>query len=114
MDFASHMVFLQADAGSSLLAQLPLFLGMGLIFYFLLIRPQQQRQKRHLEMVNNVKRGDTVVTSGGIVGKVTKVFDDKDELTIEVAENVRIKVIRGTLADVRGKGEPVAANDTKS
>ena len=114
MDFASTLIFLQADAGASLMAQIPLFLGMGLIFYFLLIRPQQQRQKRHQEMVNNVKRGDTVVTSGGIVGKVTKVFDDKDEVSVEIAENERIKVLRGTLADVRGKGEPVAANDTKS
>jgi preprotein translocase subunit YajC len=85
---------------------MPLVLLFG-IFYFLLIRPQQQRVKRHQDMVNAVKRGDTVVTSGGIVGKVAKVKDD-GELLVEIADNVQVRVVKGTLSDVRAKG------DTKS
>ncbi len=76
------------------------------IFYFLLIRPQQQRAKQHAEMVNNVRRGDTVVTSGGIVGTVTKVRDD-GEIEVEIAKETRVRVIKSTLAHVRVKGEPV-------
>ncbi len=101
----------EAAAGPSLLEFLILPLGMIAIFYFLLIRPQQKRQKAHQEMINNVKRGDTVVTSGGLVAKVMKVGDQ--ELTIELADNVRVRIIRGMIADVRTKGAPAAANDTK-
>lgn len=82
------------------------------IFYFLLIRPQQQARKKHLEMVSNVRRGDVVVTSGGIVGKVTKVLegDDADKVLVEIADNVAVKVVKATLSDVRSKTQP-AAND---
>ena len=86
---------------------LPLVL-IFVIFYFFLIRPQQKRAKEHREMVSNVRRGDTVVTGGGLVGKVVKVLDD-NEIQIEIAEGVRVKAVKGTLADVRSKGEP--AND---
>ena len=86
--------------------QLVPILLMFVIFYFLLLRPQQQRAKAHREMVTNIRRGDTVVTSGGIVGKVTKVRDD-NEIEVEIAENTRVRVIKGTVSEVRVKGEPV-------
>ena len=80
------------------------------VFWFLILRPQQKRMKEHREMVAGAKRGDTVVTSGGIVGKVTKVKDDDDELEVEIAEGVRVRVVKSTLTDVRVKGEPQAAS----
>lgn len=76
------------------------------VFYVLLIRPQQRKAKQHREMVAAVRRGDIVVTGGGIVGKVTKV-GETDDITVEIAEGVRVQVARGTLADVRSKTEPV-------
>ena len=79
----------------------PLVLLFG-IFYFLLIRPQQQRLKKHQEMVNAVRRGDTVVTAGGLVGKVTKVKED-GEVLVEIADNVQVRVVKATLTDVRSK-----------
>ncbi|MEO1028850.1 MAG: preprotein translocase subunit YajC [Pseudomonadota bacterium] len=112
MDFASSMLFLQAAGGG--FEFIFLMLGMLIIFFFIVERPRQRRMKAHQEMLNNVKRGDTVVTAGGIVGKVTKVYEEKGEVKIEIAENVRITVMRATLADVRGKNEPVPANDTKA
>ena len=92
--------------GNDFLFQLMPILLMFVIFYFLLLRPQQQRAKAHREMVANIRRGDTVVTSGGIVGKVTKVKDD-GEIEVEIADNTRVRVIKGTVAEVRVKGEPV-------
>ena len=83
----------------------PILLMFG-IFYFLLIRPQQQKVKQHRELVSGVRRGDKVVTSGGILGKVTKVIDD-GTVEVEIADNVRIKVLKGTLSDVQSKTEPV-------
>jgi preprotein translocase subunit YajC len=96
-------------AGPSLISQLLFFLPLILIFYFLLIRPQQQRAKKHAEMVNNIKRGDTVVTSGGLIGKVNKVNDG--ELSVDLAENVRVRIIKSMVIEVRNKAEPVPAND---
>lgn len=87
---------------------LPILL-MFVIFYFLLLRPQQLRVKQHREMVANIRRGDTVVTSGGIIGKVTKVRDE-NEIEVEIAENTRVRVIKGTVSEVRVKGEPVKEN----
>lgn len=78
------------------------------IFWFLIFRPQQKRMKAHQAMLNAVKRGDTVITSGGIVGKVTKVTENED-LEVEVAQGVKVKVVRSMIADVRTKSEP--AND---
>jgi preprotein translocase subunit YajC len=89
---------------------LPLVMIMG-VFYFLLIRPQQRKMKEHQELISKVSRGDTVVTNGGLIGKVVKVTDDK-ELLVEVGENVKVRVLRQGLSDVRAKGEPVKA-DTK-
>jgi preprotein translocase subunit YajC len=81
----------------------PLILLFG-IFYFLIIRPQQQRMKAHQAMVAGVKRGDTVVTAGGLIGKVAKVKDD-GELVVEIADNVQVRVLKSTLTEVRSKGE---------
>jgi preprotein translocase subunit YajC len=92
--------------GSDFFVQLIPILLMFVIFYFLLFRPQQQRAKQHREMVSNIRRGDTVVTSGGIIGKVTKVKDE-NEIEVEIAENTRIRVIKSTVAEVRARGEPV-------
>jgi len=77
------------------------------IMYVLMIRPQQKRAKQHQEMVKNLRRGDSVITSGGTVGKVTKVVDD-DQIEIEIASGVRVRQMRNMVAEVRAKGEPVA------
>jgi preprotein translocase subunit YajC len=78
------------------------------IFYFLLWRPQQQRLKEHKAVIEAVKRGDTVVTAGGIVGTVTKVKDD-GEIEVEIAQNVKVRVLKSSISAVRNKGEPVKA-----
>ena len=91
--------------GGMLMSLLP-FILIFVIMYFLILRPQQKRVKSHQEMVKNVRRGDTVVTNGGLVGKVTKVLDD-DQIEIEIADDVRIRQMRQMLTDVRAKGEPV-------
>ena len=97
-------------AGDFFVQLVPLFLIIG-IMYFLVLRPQQQRMKALATMVANVRRGDTVVTGGGLVGKVTKVIDD-NEVQVEIAEGVRVRVIKSSIADVRAKGEP-ASSDSK-
>lgn len=106
--------FAQEQGGGTggLIGQLVFFIPLILIFYFLLIRPANQRQKKHKAMIEAVVRGDTVITSGGLIGKVVKVTDQ--ELSVELAEGVRVRVVKGMIADVRGKNEPVAANDSKS
>jgi preprotein translocase subunit YajC len=86
---------------------LPLVAIMG-VFYFLLIRPQQRKMKAHQEMLKKVGKGDTVITNGGLIGKVVKVVDD-NELQVEIGENVKVRVLRTGIADVRAKGEPVTA-----
>ena len=78
------------------------------IFYFLLIRPQQRRARQHQQMIAAVKKNDVAVTAGGLIGKVTKV--DENEIELEVAPNVRVKVVKGTLAEVRPHGAK-PAND---
>ena len=88
-----------------LMSLLP-FILIFVIMYFLILRPQQKRAKAHQEMIKNVRRGDTVITNGGLIGKVTKVSDD-DAIEIEIAEGVRVRQARAMLADVRAKGEPV-------
>jgi preprotein translocase subunit YajC len=80
---------------------------MVVIFYFLLIRPQQQRAKEHRDMISKVRRGDTVVTSGGFVGKVTKVPDGTDDIEVELSDQMKVRVLKSTLMGVRSKGEPV-------
>jgi preprotein translocase subunit YajC len=92
--------------GDSMLVSLLPFILIFVIMYFLILRPQQKRAKQHQEMVKNVRRGDTVITSGGLIGKVTKVIDD-DHIEVEIADEVRVRQMRSMVADVRAKGEPV-------
>jgi preprotein translocase subunit YajC len=92
------------DPFTSLLVPMLLMLG---IFYFFLIRPQSKRAQELRDRQGSVRRGDTVVTSGGMVGRVTKVSDTSDEIEVELAENLRVRVIKSTLMDIRSKGEPV-------
>ena len=99
--------------GDSMWMQLLPFILIFVIMYFLILRPQQKRQKQHADMVKNVRRGDTVVTSGGLVGKVTKVIDD-EQVEVELADGVRVRQMRAMLADVRAKGEPVKEEGASS
>lgn len=102
-----------AAAGGNIAETMGMFIPLILIFiimYFLIIRPQRAQLAKHKEMVNAVRRGDTVVTSGGIIGKVSKVHENSGELDVEIAENVRVRVVRSTLSSVRSAGEnPEAA-----
>jgi preprotein translocase subunit YajC len=95
-----------AGGDNGMLMSLLPFVLIFVIMYFLILRPQQKRVKTHAEMVKNMRRGDTVVTNGGLIGKVTKVIDD-DQVEIEIAEDVRIRQMRQMISDVRAKGEPV-------
>jgi preprotein translocase subunit YajC len=94
-------------SGDFLISLFP-FIALFAIMYFLVLRPQQKRLKDHQNMVANVRRGDVVVTSGGIIGKVTRAEDA--EVLVEIAEGVKIRVVKSTLAEVRSKSEPVPAN----
>lgn len=102
-----------APGGSNIILQLMPFILIFAIMYFLIIRPQQKRLKAHREMVSNVKRGDTVVTAGGLIGKVVSVVDD-DEIRVDIADGVRVSVVRSTLSDVRPKGEVRGASKEAS
>lgn len=90
---------------------LPLLLMVPL-FYFMLIRPQQQRAKQHQQMLAVLKRGDQIVLNSGMIGKVVRVEDK--EVGLEIAQGVTVKVVKSMIAEVRGKGDPVIANDAKS
>jgi preprotein translocase subunit YajC len=79
---------------------------MVVIMYFLIWRPQQRKVRQHQDMIKALRRGDTVVTSGGLVGKVTKVVDD-DQIEVEISDGVRVRQMRSMVSDVRAKGEPV-------
>ncbi len=80
-----------------------------IIMYFLIMRPQQKRARAHAEMIKNVRRGDTIVMNGGLIGKVSRVVDDS-EVELEIAPNVKVRVARSMISDVRTKGEPVKEN----
>ncbi len=90
-----------------LIAQIVLLIG---VFYFFMIRPQQKRAKQHQEMVNNIQRGDRVLTSGGIFGTIHKVENDT-EVSVDIAENVRVRVLRSTLTNVVSKNETASSSD---
>ncbi|MCW5758315.1 MAG: preprotein translocase subunit YajC [Phenylobacterium sp.] len=90
---------------------LPL-IALVVLFYFLMIRPQQRRMKQHRSMLDGLKRGDQVVLSSGMLGKVVRVEDA--EVGVEVASGVTVKVVKSMIADVRAKGEPAPANDSKA
>jgi preprotein translocase subunit YajC len=93
---------MESQAASTLFLMIPLFL----IMYFLLIRPQQRKLKEHQAMVAGLRRGDQVVTQGGLIGKVTKVKDEVNEVEVEIAPNVNVRVVRSTVASVLNKTEP--------
>jgi preprotein translocase subunit YajC len=95
-----------APSGTEFLMQMAPFGIILVIMYFLILRPQQKRAKAHQDMITNVRRGDTIVTAGGIVGKVTKVTDEP-EIEVEIAPNVRVRILRAMVSDVRTKGQPV-------
>ena len=102
--------FAQATGASPLgstdmLIQFAPFIVIFVIMYFLILRPQQQRAKQQRAMITAAKRGDVIVTSGGLVGKITKSTED-NEVEVEIAPNVRIRLVRSGIADVRSKGEP--------
>lgn len=92
-------------SGSDIFLQLMPLVLIFVVFYFLLIRPQQKRQKEHRNMVANLSRGDEIVTTGGIKGKITKVLDDSD-IKVEIAEGVQVTIVRATVTDVLNKTEP--------
>ena len=92
--------------GDNMLVSLLPFILIFVIMYFLILRPQQKRVKQHQELVKNLRRGDTVITSGGLMGKVTKVVDD-EQIEVEIAEGVRVRQVRSMISGVRAKGEPV-------
>ncbi|MDE2184350.1 MAG: preprotein translocase subunit YajC [Alphaproteobacteria bacterium] len=97
-----------------LASPIPMLIAVAAIFYFLVWRPQQQQQKKLREAVNNLRRGDTVVLSAGIVGRVSKVPQKDDaEIAVEIADNVQVRVLRGALTEVRAKTQPVEAKADK-
>ncbi|MBD8878762.1 MULTISPECIES: preprotein translocase subunit YajC [Stappiaceae] len=87
-----------------LMSLLP-FVLIFAIMYFLIIRPQRQRMKQHQELIANLRRGDTIVTTGGLIGKVAKVVDDS-ELQVELSEGVKVRIVRSMVQEVRSKSEP--------
>ena len=91
--------------GNMLMSLLP-FALIFVIMYFLILRPQQKRVKQHQALIKAVRRGDTVITNGGLIGKVTKVIDD-EQIEVEIGDGVRIRQVRSMITDVRAKGEPV-------
>ena len=106
--FTSH-VFAQAVGGgvNPLETMLPMLLMVAAIFFFMVIRPQQQKAKDYEAMLGKIRRGDTVVTGGGFVARVTKVEDGSDELEVALNETMKVRVLKSTLLSVRSKNEPV-------
>jgi preprotein translocase subunit YajC len=91
--------------GDSIMQFAPLIL-IFVVFYFLLIRPQQKKMKAHREMIGAVRRGDRVVTGGGMIGQVVKVID-ANEVDVQIAEGVKVRMIKSTITDVIARGEPI-------
>jgi preprotein translocase subunit YajC len=100
---------LGGDSGGMITSFMPLILII-VIMYFLVLRPQQQKVKQHQAMIKALRRGDTVVTNGGLVAKVTKVVDD-DQIEVEISDGVRVRQMRSMVTEVRAKGEPVKSAD---
>lgn len=96
-------------SGGAMIMQIAPLLLIFVVFYFLLIRPQQKRMKDHRAMIDAVKKGDNVVTGGGLIGKVTRV--DENEVEVEVASGVKVRAVKSTLTDVRPAGGTRPAND---
>jgi preprotein translocase subunit YajC len=102
-----------APGGDMFMSLLPLLL-IFVVFYFLLIRPQQQKMKQHREMIDAVKKGDQIVTAGGVIGKVVRVEAGDATLVVEVAPNVQVKVVRSTVADLLNKPAASTSNDNRT
>ncbi|PZQ79713.1 MAG: preprotein translocase subunit YajC [Ancylobacter novellus] len=100
-----------AGGGTDMLMSLLPFVLIFVIMYFLILRPQQKKVKAHQELVKNIRRGDTVITSGGLIGKVARVVDDT-EIELQLAEGVKVRQLRGLITDVRAKGEPAKDEGT--
>jgi preprotein translocase subunit YajC len=96
-----------APGGFDLISLMPLVL-IFVVFYFLLIRPQQKKMKTHREMIGAIKRGDKVLTAGGIIGSVVKVEESEDVLLVEIAKDIRVRVARSTISDVLNKPQAAA------
>ena len=92
--------------GADIVMQMAPFGIILVIMYFLILRPQQKKASAHQDMVKNLRRGDTVVTAGGVVGKISRTLDDA-EVEVEIAQNVKIRQLRHLITEVRSKGEPV-------
>ena len=95
-----------ASTSADILMQLVPFVMIFAFAYFFVIRPQRKKAKEHANLIKNTRRGDSVITTGGLIGKVTRVVDDA-ELELEIAPNVKVRVLRAMITDVRAKGEPV-------
>lgn len=102
-----------APFGDNAFVTLIPFVLIIVMMYFLILRPQQKRMREHQDLVKNLRRGDTVVTSGGLVGKVTKVVGD-EEIEVEIADGVRVRQVRSMVSGVRTRGEPVKDEGAKS
>ncbi len=100
------------QGGDFFVTLLPLIL-IFVVFWLLLIRPQQRKVKEHQQMIQNLKKGDTVVTGGGIVGKIVKVDAGDNLLLLEIAPNVQVRVVRHTIAELLGKPKPANQNQTQ-
>ena len=100
-----------AGGAAALVTQLAPLLLIFAVFYFLLIRPQQKKQREHRDLLQKLKRGDRVLTAGGIIGQVTRVKDGVDEIEVEIAPNVRVNVLRQTISDTF---KPAGAADAKA
>ena len=98
--------YAQFGVSNDMIMSLLPFILIFVIMYFLILRPQQRRVKQHAEMVNALRRGDTIVTSGGIIGKVTKVID-ANEVELQIADGIKVRQMRSMISEVRAKGEPV-------
>jgi preprotein translocase subunit YajC len=110
--FAQTAAGAAAGGPQDMLIQFLPLVGLVVLFYFLMIRPQQRRMKQHQQMITNLKRNDVVVLSSGVIGKVVRVEDK--EVGLEIAQGVTIKVVKGMIAEVRVRGEPAPANDSKA
>ena len=109
---SAHAAGGAAAGPEAMLIQFLPLIALVVLFYFLMIRPQQKRMKQHQAMLGALKRGDTVVLSSGMVGKIVRVEDK--EVGLEIAPGVTTKVVKAMIADVRTRGEPAAANDAKA
>ena len=97
--------FAQSAGGGGDLTSLLPFVLIFVVFYFFLIRPQQKRAREHREMVSQLRRGDKVITSGGLVGTVTKSVDDQETVEVEIAKDVKVNIMRTMIADKRSKDD---------